>query len=178
MNRIVVRDGQESLNFAMEDLIKYHGRFNLGGVALAFRIMQESIRRLSPNQIPDRHGFEFWSGIGPRGTGVIDAFEMVTRAHTHNRLHTDLAWAADKPGEITPDGIGRYYFEVAYGGKKLGFRLLSGLIPAEFYQLTRKIHDGSISAEESERLRLIKENLAQTIMAAEFAMLFEVILLK
>ena len=51
MNRIVVRDGQESLNFAMEDLIKYHGRFNLGGVALAFRIMQESIRRLSPNQI-------------------------------------------------------------------------------------------------------------------------------
>lgn len=174
MDTIIVKDGQATLSFAMEDLIKYHGRFNLGGVALAFRIMQETVRRLSPVEEPDRHAFEFWSGIGPRGTGVIDAIEMVTRAQTRKALHTDLAWAADKPGEVTPDGIGRYYFEVRYQGKRIGFQLKPGLIPIEFHRLTRKNHEGSISQTESEELRQIKEKLADTILSAELEQLFEV----
>lgn len=169
---IQVRDRQDVLTFSFDDLLKYHGRFNIGGVALAFRIIEEAAKKMSHHSIPDRYGFSFRSGIGPNGTGVIDAVEMVTRAKTYEKLTIDNEWLANKPGVPTPNGAGKYYFEIGYEGRWLGFELKPGLIPEEFMVLTRKLDAKKISASEQNRLRDIKEDLAGFVMKANISELF------
>ena len=104
---------------------------------------------------------------------MIDAIEMVTRAKTRGRLTLEQSWLADKPGSPTPDGRGKYYFELTVADKQLGFELRAGLIPAEFIELTRKLHAATIREHEQQRLRQIKEYLALTILAAPFTDLFQ-----
>jgi hypothetical protein len=169
---IQIRDQQDILSFSFDDLVKYHGRFNIGGAAMAFRVLAEGFARLSPAAVPERSQISFKSGLGERGTGVIDAIEMVTRAKTRGRLTLEQSWLADKPGSPTPDGRGKYYFELTVADKQLGFELRSGLIPAEFIELTRKLHAKTITEQEQQRLRQIKESLAPTILAAPFSDLF------
>lgn len=171
---IQVRDQQDILGFRFDDLVKYHGRFNIGGVAMAFRVLAEGFARLSPDAVPERSQIAFKSGLGEKGTGVIDAVEMVTRAKTRGRLTLEQTWLADKPGPATPDSRGKYYFELTVDDKQLGFELRSGLIPAEFIELTRKLHAETITEHEQQRLRQIKEYLALTILAAPFSDLFQV----
>jgi hypothetical protein len=171
---IQIRDQQDLLGFDFDDLIKYHGRFNIGGVAMAFRVLAEGFARLSPTEPPERSQIAFKSGLGEKGTGVIDAVEMVTRAKTHGRLTLEQTWLAGKPGPATPDGRGKYYFELTVDDKQLGFELRSGLIPAEFIELTRKLHAQTITESELQRLRQIKEHLAPAILAAPFADLFHI----
>ena len=170
--QILIRDQQDILCFSFDDLVKYHGRFNIGGVAMAFRIMEEGLARLSPNQPLERNQISFKSGLGGKGTGVIDAIEMVTRAKTRGCLTLEQTWLSGKPGPATPDGRGKYYFELTVDDKQLGFELQSGLIPAEFIELIRKLHAQTISEAEQQRLRQIKESLALTILAAPLANLF------
>lgn len=171
---IQVRDQQDTLSFSFDDLVKYHGRFNIGGVAMAFRVLAEGFSRLSPAAAPERSQISFKSGLGEKGTGVIDAIEMVTRAKTRGQLTLEQSWLGDKPGPATPDGRGKYYFELTVAGKQLGFELQSGLIPAEFIELTRKLHAETITEHEQQRLRQIKEYLALTILAAPFTDLFQI----
>lgn len=169
---IQVRDQQDSLSFSFDDLVKYHGRFNIGGVAMAFRVLEEGFARLSPDIAPERRQISFKSGLGEKGTGVIDAVEMVTRAKTRGCLTLEQIWLAGKPGPATPDGRGKYYFELMVEGRQLGFELQSGLIPAEFIELINKLHAQTITEHEQQRLRQIKENLALSILAAPFTDLF------
>ena len=171
---IQVRDQQDILSFSFDDLVKYHGRFNIGGVAMAFRVLAEGFARLSPDAAPERNQISFKSGLGEKGTGVIDAVEMVTRAKTRGCLTLEQTWLADKPGPATPDGRGKYYFELTVDGKQLGFELQSGLIPAEFIELINKLHAQTITELEQHRLRQIKEYLALTILAAPFTDLFHI----
>ena len=46
--QIQVRDQQDILSFSFDALVKYHGRFNIGGAAMAFRVLAEGFARLSP----------------------------------------------------------------------------------------------------------------------------------
>ena len=171
--QIQVRDQQDILSFGFDDLVKYHGRFNIGGVAMAFRVLAEGFARLSPTAAPERSQISFKSGLGEKGTGVIDAVEMVTRAKTRGCLTLEQTWLAGNPGPATPDGRGKYYFELMVEGRQFGFELRSGLIPAEFIELTRKLHAATIREHEQQRLRQIKEYLALTILAAPFTDLFQ-----
>lgn len=82
--------------------------------------------------------------------------------------------ASGKYGPATPDGRGRYYFELSIDDNQLGFELQAGLIPPEFMELTNKLHAQTITEPEQQRLRQIKEYLALTILAAPFTDLFKV----
>ena len=171
---IQVRDQQDILSFSFDDLVKYHGRFNIGGAAMAFRMLAAGFARLSPDVAPERKQISFKSGLGEKGNGVIDAVEMVTRAKTRSCLTLEQTWLADKPGPATPDGLGKYYFELSVDGNQLGFELRSGLIQAEFIELTCKLHAETITEHEQQRLRQIKEYLALTILAAPLTDLFHI----
>jgi len=105
---------------------------------------------------------------------VIDAVELVTRAKTRGALTLEQSWLAGKPGPATPDGRGKYYFELSIDDNQLGFELQSGLIPTEFIELINKLHAQTITEAEQQRLRQIKEYLASTILAAPFTDLFKV----
>ena len=171
---IQIHDQQDILGFSFDDLVKYHGRFNIGGVAMAFRVLAEGISRLSPTAAPERSQIAFKSGLGEKGTGVIDAVELVTRAKTRGKLTLKQSWLDGKPGPATPDGRGKYYFELSIDDNQLGFELQSGLIPTEFIDLINKLHAQTITEPEQQRLRQIKEYLALTILAAPFTDLFKI----
>lgn len=161
-----VKDRGVVLTIGYDDLVKYHGRYNIGGVALAFRVMELGFAQLAPGGVPDRERIGFASGLGLSGSGVIDAVEMATRAGTRGQLRTDATPPDGKPALAAPDGVGKYYFAMSYDGRTLGFLLKPGLIPGEFIELCRKGHEQTISGPEKVRLQQVKENLAAAVLAA------------
>jgi len=169
-----VKDRGIILEIGFEDLLKYHGRFYIGGVALAFKLLELGFRELVPDATPDRELIGFTSGLGLHGPGVIDAVEMVTRARTRGQLITDTNSIQGKPGIIAPDGTGKYYFEVSYGETKIGVAVKPGIIPDEFMELSRKNHAEIITEAEKIRLQEVKECLAAEIVASAPEKLFEV----
>jgi hypothetical protein len=161
---LCVKDRGIVLEIGFEDLLKYHGRFYIGGVALAFKLLELAFRELVPNAIPDREHIGFTSGLGLHGPGVIDAVEMVTRARTRGQLIINTDAVQDKPGIIAPDGVGKYYFAIRYGDKNIGLAVKPGIIPDEFMELSRKVHAETITESEKIRLQEVKESLANQIV--------------
>jgi hypothetical protein len=52
---IVVLDQDESIAISFDDLLKYHGRSSITGVAHAFKAMERAFPLLSPGEPPDRY---------------------------------------------------------------------------------------------------------------------------
>jgi hypothetical protein len=161
------------LEIGFDDLLKYHGRFYIGGVALAFKVLELGFRELVPNSTPDRELIGFTTGLGLHGPGVIDAVEMATRAKTRGTLNVDTQLVQGKPGIIAPDGVGKYYFEVHYGEAKIGLAVKQGVIPEEFMELSRKIHAETITDAEKIRLQEVKESMAAEIIVSPPEKLFD-----
>ncbi len=174
-DRISVRDGEELLEFSYEDMVKYHGRFHIGGVALAFKVLQMAFSILTPQHPPERDKIGFLSGLGPNGRGIIDGVEMVTRARSRGKMVLDLEAVRDKEGPRAPNG-GRYYFEVEYDGRKVGLAMKPGLTSPEFAALSRKAKALTLTQDEARRLRLLREELAASILSKEPGELFNVVL--
>jgi hypothetical protein len=169
-----ISDKETVLEISYEDMIKYHGRFNIAGVALAFKIMELAFSKIAGTEIPAREKISFFSGIGSVGRGVIDGVEMVTRARTRGKLIADAGAARGKPASDTPEG-GKYYFEVGYGSKKIGLSLKEGMIPEEFMILSRKAYTGELNEGEAKRLQVVKEQIAAAVMSNEAVDLFDCI---
>ncbi len=171
---IKVQDRDNVLEISYEDMIKYHGRFNIGGVALAFKALKLGFKLLLPDgEIPQRRKICFNSALGPTATGVVDAVEMATRALTRSCLHTDIGLGREAQAPENPDG-GKFYFEVDYTGKKVGLALKEGLIPQEFTDLLVILEKRPLTADEMKRLQEVKEEIAAAVMARPAAELFNV----
>ncbi|MBS3938352.1 MAG: hypothetical protein KGZ50_07250 [Peptococcaceae bacterium] len=169
---LAVKDKDTILHISYEDMIKYHGRQYLGGVALAYKIMELSFRRLLPNGVPERDLISFFSGLGENGRGVIDGLEMVTRVKSRNRLNIDNSKLEHHPGALAPNG-GRYYFELTYGQNTICLALKDGLLPEEFLVLSKKALSQGLNNREACRLQELKEELAALIMTKKPEELFK-----
>ena len=145
-----IKDRGTILEIGFEDLLKYHGRFYIGGVALAFKLLELAFRELTPNAIPDRERIGFTSGLGVHGPGVIDAVEMVTRAKTRGQLISDTDAVQEKPGIVAPEGTGKYYFEIRYGDQNIGLAVKPGIIPEDLWCFpVRRMLRQSLKPKES-----------------------------
>jgi hypothetical protein len=173
-NILKICDRDMVLEISYEDMIKYHGRFNIAGVALAFKVLELAFLKLAGKEIPAREKISFFSGIGNVGMGVIVGVEMVTRARTRGKLIADAGAARGKPAPDTPEG-GKYYFEVGCGNKKIGLSLKEGMIPEEFMILSRKAYAGELNEGEAKRLQVVKEQIAAAVMSKEAVDLFDCI---
>lgn len=176
MNALKVRDRDDVLTIAYEDMIKYHGRFNIGGVAIAFKVLEMAFAKLIPGEIPAREKINLVSGMGMAGMGLIDGVEMVTRAWTRGRMIADDQLETRLPALDLPDG-GKYYYEMEYAGKRIAMALKDGLIPEEFMVLTRKAKAGTINHDEAQRLQAVKEAIAAALMLRDPEELFDWIML-
>ena len=87
--KILVKDREDIVEITYADILKYHGKEMIGGAALAFKIMLMTFPKLT-DEIPQRGKFNFYSGIGKNGRGIIDATEMVMRVRTHNQIKDDI----------------------------------------------------------------------------------------
>ena len=164
---IKLLDRDTVLEITYEDMIKYHGRFNIGGVALAYQSLDLGLSKLVPaGQTPHREKICFNSALGPTATGVVDGVEMATRALTRGCLSTDMACGTGIDAPQNPDG-GKFYFEVIYDKAKIGLELKAGLIPEEFTGLLMVAMSRRLNTEEMKRLQEVKEEIAATVMAAQ-----------
>jgi hypothetical protein len=155
MTILVVLDQGGSISISFEDLLKYHGRSSIAGVAHAFKAMERAFPLLSPGEPPERYDITVESGFP--GGGARDAFEMVTRAVTGDRYRLALepvgAAAPEAPG-------GHFFFRLGYRGTVVDLVLRAGLVPEDFLQVACKeaptpaeaVHAQQLKEEMAERL--------------------------
>lgn len=154
-----VRDRSDVLIIRFEDMVKYHGRLNIGGVALAFKVLEYAFAKLSPQEVPQRDKVAIFTAFP--GSGAIDGFEMVTRAVTQDRFELDETFEA--PGAL-PAVTGQFYFRITYRGKVLGLTPKRGLVPERFLELSRKHKAGQAAPDDTIEFQGMKEALADALM--------------
>ena len=150
--------GQITISYA--EMLKYHGKDFLGGVALAFKVLKLAFHRLLGEKIPHRDRIRLVVGFDP--PGVIDGLEFVTRALTRRRLVVE-----SDPQKGPVSVFGRYYFEVCYGQMGIRLWLRSGLLPEDFTLLARKAFAGMASPEELACWNAYKSQLGRDLMTME-----------
>ena len=163
-----VRDRADVLMIDFEDMVKYHGRLNIGGVALAFKVLEYAFAKLSPHEVPQRDKVEIFTAFP--GSGAIDGFEMVTRAVTQGRFVLDETYSS--PGAL-PAVTGQFYFRITYRGKTLAVSPRAGLIPDRFFELSRKHKAERATPDDTIEFQGMKEALADALMSLEASDLFD-----
>jgi len=154
---LAVRDGQVELAFAFGDLVAYHGRGSIGGLALGFKALERGLPLLAHGAVPSRRDITVETAFD--GPGSRDAFEMVTRAVTGGRY-------ALVPG-IAPSGApeapqGRFVFRLAHEATAVLLVLRAGLVGDDFTALVRR---GAATPAEEQLLVDMKEDLATRLLA-------------
>ena len=157
MTTLVVRDQGESISFSFDDLLKYHGRSSIAGVAHAFKAMERAFPLLSPGEPPDRYGITVESGFP--GGGARDAFEMVTRAVTEDRY----GLASEPAGAEAPEAPGgHFFFRLGYRDSVVDLVLRDGLVPADFLEVACRENP---TPAEAARAQQLKEEMAERLLS-------------
>ena len=156
MTKLVVLDQDEPISISFDDLLKYHGRSSIAGVALAFKAMERAFPLLSPGGPPERYDITVESGFP--GGGARDAFEMVTRAVTGDRYQL-----ASKPAGVeAPEAPGgHFFFRLGYRRTVVELVARAGLVPAEFLQVACK---EAPTPAEAARAQQLKEEMAERVL--------------
>ena len=157
MTTLVVLDQGGSISISFDDLVKYHGRSSIAGVAHAFKAMERAFPLLSPGEPPERYDITVESGFP--GGGARDAFEMVTRAVTGDRY--GLA-SEPAPAEAPEAPGGHFFFRLGYRGRMVELIARPDLVPQEFVQFACK--DAPTPAEAA-RAQQLKEDMAERLLS-------------
>lgn len=157
MSTLEVLDHGELVSVSFDDLLKYHGRSSIAGVAHGFKAMQRAFPLLAGGSPPERYDIEIHSAFD--GAGARDAFEMVTRAVTGDRyrLAPELA-----PADAPHGPEGRFFFRFEYRGGGVDLKLRVGLVSDELVQLVRR---GADTPAEVERLVWLKQDMADRLLS-------------
>ena len=155
MSALEVLDKGRTLSFSFEDLMRYHGPGSPGGVAHAYKVMEGAFALLDADGPLQRREITVTTAFG--GPGARDGFEMVTRAVTGERYVLDPELARPERGTT----LERFVFRVGYRGRSVTLTVREGFVTDEFITLARKERD----AEEEARLDLLKQEMAERVMA-------------
>lgn len=157
MTTLVVLDHGGPIPISFDDLLKYHGRSSIAGVAHAYKAMERAFPLLSPGGPPERYDVTVESGFP--GGGARDAFEMVTRAVTGDRYKL----ASEDAGAEAPLAPGgHFYFCLGYRGAWVDLVARSGLISEEFLRLACS---EAPTPAEARRAQQLKEDMAERLLS-------------
>jgi hypothetical protein len=162
---IVVQERERIIEFSFDDLMRYHGPGSPAGVANAFKVLQRAFALLSPTAPPDRRSVVVRTAF--QGPGARDGIEAVTRAVTDGRYIVDRALARPDLGRLRES----FVFEVSVGDATTTLVIRDGFVTTEFIELAQK--DGR-TADEELRLDGLKAQLAQRVMSADAADVYDV----
>ncbi|CAH2598981.1 conserved protein of unknown function [Rhodovastum atsumiense] len=157
---VQVRDHGACLKIDFEDCVKFHGRSNIGGLALGLRLMQRAFADLSPGGPPDRSEISVRTAFP--GLGLRDAVEMIARAGSRGSYTLDLAMA---PPSAPEAALGRLWFEVTIGSARAAYVTPPGAMGEDFISLARLSHERSLTPPEALRWQELKEQLAARLLA-------------
>jgi hypothetical protein len=163
--RIVVLDNGREISFSFAEMLDFHGGGSPGGVAHAFKVLERSLPLLGGRRPVERRAVTIETAFG--GPGARDAFELVTRAVSGERLVLDPALARPDHGRARE----RFVFRLRYGEHSATVMLRPGFVTEEFIDLTRQ---ESRTAADERRLTAMKGEMAERVMAASAADVYEV----
>ncbi len=155
----------EPLAFSFEDMMRYHGPGSPGGVAHAFKVLERVLPELGDGAAVERRALAVRTAF--EGPGARDGFELVTRAVTDGRYEIDPSLARPERGIA----LERFVFRLDYRDSSVTLVLREGFVTEDFIALTRA--EGR-SADEERRLGELKIGMAERIMSAPAAAVYEV----
>ena len=151
--------------FSFEDLLKYHGRQSIGGLAHGFKVLERALPLLAGGDAPEREDISIDSAFG--GGGARDVFEMVTRAVTGGRFRYDPDLAPDAPASP----MGTYFFRFTHSaGTVVELTLRPGLVADAFVDLATR---GPATPAEDELLTRMKQDMADRLMGLPAADVYD-----
>jgi hypothetical protein len=162
---LTVEEHGRTITFTFDDMMRYHGVHSPAGVAMAFKVMQRAFATLSPDGPPPRR--EIMVRTAFRGPGARDGFEAVTRAVTDGRYTVDRSLVRSDLGHLRED----FVFVVEVGGRIATLLLRDGFVTDEFIDLARTENR---TEERESRLDELKAQLAQRVMAASAAEVYDI----
>jgi hypothetical protein len=162
---IEVRELGRTIKFSFDDMMRYHGVHSPAGVAIAFKVMQRAFAALSPDAPPQRRSIVVRTAF--RGPGARDGFEAVTRAVSDARYAVDRSLARPDRGRLLED----FVFVVTIGESTATLLLRDGYVTDEFIDLARAEQR---TTDQESRLDQLKAQLAQRVVAAPAAEVFDV----
>ncbi len=165
ISAIEVAEQGSTLAYTFEDLMRYHGPGSPGGVAHAFKVLERVLPLLEPDGLLERRELVVETAFA--GPGARDAFEMVTRAVTEDRYVVDDSWARPELGPTRE----RFVFHLGYRGRGVTAILREGYVTADFLALVRQEER---TAEEESRLIVLKQELANRLLASPAAAVYDV----
>lgn len=155
---IDVLDDGEPVRITFDDLVKYHGRGSIGGLAHGFKVMERGFPFLDGGNTLERREVHVATAFD--GPGSRDAFEMVTRAVTGGRYLADVNLSG--AGPAAPEAPqGRFFFRLRYRDRSVDLTLRDGHVSDEFIELVRR---GPQSPEEHAYLARLKQDMADRLM--------------
>lgn len=163
---IAVVDNGQPLEFSFEDMMRYHGPGSPGGVAHAFKVLERAVPLLAPAGIPERREIVIRTAFG--GPGARDAFELVTRAVTGERYVVDRGLARTERGRT----LERFVFELGHRERTATLQVREGFVTDEFIDLART---EDRSDDQEARLTILKREMADRVMSAQAADVYDVI---
>lgn len=162
---ITVLESGHTMEFAFEDLLKYHGPHFPGEVAHAFKVMELAFPLLDENRPPERHEISITTPFS--GPGARDAFEMVTRAVMEDRYNVDPTLAQTHRGEV----LKGYYFRLTYRERTISVQIRPGHVRDDFITLSRKANR---TPEEKTQLIFLKNEMTRRLLALPASEVYEV----
>jgi hypothetical protein len=163
---LTVEERGRTITFTFDDMMRYHGPHSPAGVAMAFKVMQRAFAVLSPDAPPQRRSISVRTAF--RGPGARDGFEAVTRAVSDGRYIVDRTLVRTDRGRLLED----FVFVVDVGGHTATLLLREGFVTDEFIDLARTENR---SDDQEARLDELKAHLAQRVMAARSAQVYDVV---
>jgi len=157
---VVVLDRGTRLEFGFDDLMRYHGPGSPGGVAHAYKVLELALPLLGDP--PERREVTVATAFG--GPGARDGFELVLRAPTEGRYTVDAGLARPERGWTRE----RFVFRLACRGRTVELGVREGIVGEEFLTLARSEHPGP-------RLDVLKREMAERVMAADAAAVYELL---
>ncbi len=167
---LVVEERGHPLSFTFDDVMRFHASFHgphsPGGVAVAFQAMRRAFPLLSPHGPPRRRSIVVRTAF--RGPGARDGFEAVTRAVSDGRYVVDRSLLRADRGRLLED----FVFQIGVDRHAVTLLLREGFVTGEFIGLART--ENRTHAQE-QRLDTLKAQLAQQVVAASPAEVFDLV---
>lgn len=167
---ITLADGGDTVTVSFADMLAYHGRENIGGVALGFQTLAFVLPRLSPNGPLERRAVRVLSAFP--GTGFLDALEVALRTTTDERM--TVATDLEEP-RGTAAARGLFVFRFQAPNRRLTVTLKDGLVPPAFRHYAGLNRAGQLNPVERTLFQGVKEDLARLLLSQQPEALFDIL---
>lgn len=156
MSTLEVLDHGEAVAISFDDLVKYHGRSSIAGLAHGFKALEAALPLLAGGPPPERYGI--WVDSAFAGGGARDAVEMVTRAVTGDRYRPAPELA---PADAPRAPAGRFFFRFLYEQRIVDLKLRPELADDEFVD---QVCRGTDTPAQAETVARLKQDMADRLL--------------